>query len=93
MTKRFISSFVGSSIVALAFAAGAAALSPASASEVSGSGQPYCFESAGQAGPGRKCDFVSLPQCKATMSGIAGSCYVNPQSNYEASARMGRNGH
>lgn len=93
MTKLFISSFVGSSMLALAFVAGAAAISPASASEVGGSERPYCFESAGQAGPGRKCDFVSLPQCKVTMSGIAGTCYANPWSNYEASASMRRHGH
>jgi hypothetical protein len=39
----------------------------------------WCAELGGREGGGTNCGFVTLAQCRATISGIGGRCYVNPQ--------------
>jgi hypothetical protein len=39
---------------------------------------PWCAEYNGREGGGTNCGFVTLAQCRATISGIGGRCYTNP---------------
>jgi Protein of unknown function (DUF3551) len=45
---------------------------------------PVCLQSYGRAGDNIDCSFTTLPQCKASASGISAQCYTNP---FFASAR------
>jgi Protein of unknown function (DUF3551) len=45
---------------------------------------PVCLQTYGFAGDNIDCSFTTLPQCKASASGISAQCLTNP---YFASAR------
>lgn len=53
---------------------------------------PWCaIYSGGQDGGGTNCGFVTIAQCRATISGIGGSCIENPA--YPGPARQGARYH
>lgn len=39
---------------------------------------PWCAQYGGHDYEGTNCGFVTLEQCRATISGIGGYCYENP---------------
>ena len=39
---------------------------------------PWCAQYSGDDGGGRNCGFTTLEQCRATISGMGGSCERNP---------------
>jgi hypothetical protein len=51
---------------------------PAQAFQSGRSERAVCFNSPGDYGIGRICDFDTIDQCRQTQSGINGSCEVNP---------------
>ena len=38
---------------------------------------PWCAQYSGRGGGGRNCGFSTIEQCRATVSGIGGSCEPN----------------
>jgi len=75
-------------VIALAAAVAGAlsAGSPAAAAE-----WPWCAELAGDnGGGGTNCGFASWEQCQATISGIGGWCYPNPNYREPAPRRRER---
>jgi hypothetical protein len=42
---------------------------------------PWCAAYSGDGGGGTNCGFLTLDQCRATVSGIGGSCVPNPFYN------------
>lgn len=56
----------------------AAAPSPAHALFDNRPERAVCFNSPGDYGIGRLCDFDTIAQCQQTQQGINGSCEVNP---------------
>jgi hypothetical protein len=46
---------------------------------------PVCL-AGGSDEDGMRCDYTSLDQCRATASGIGGSCVINPASTANAFA-------
>ncbi len=46
----------------------------------------YCFNSAGDYGVGKICDFDTYAQCLATQQGVNGSCERNPWYAYNEDA-------
>jgi hypothetical protein len=58
-------------VAAATFAAGA---TPARA-EIT---YPWCAQYSGTEGGGGNCGFVTMDQCRATVSGVGGFCYANP---------------
>lgn len=57
--------------------------SPAEAWQ-SGVDRPVCFNSPGDYGIGRLCNFETIAQCQQTASGINGYCEINPWFAYGA---------
>ena len=59
-----------------------------------GMADPYkwCAVYGGRDGGGTNCGFVTLDQCRATISGIGGVCQPNPfyTGTHEKPARRGR---
>jgi hypothetical protein len=39
---------------------------------------PWCAQYGGTDGGGTNCGFVTIDQCRATVSGMNGYCYQNP---------------
>ena len=62
-----------------------AALSSAHALFDNRSERAVCFNSPGDYGIGRLCDFDTIAQCQQTQQGINGSCEINPwfQPSYD----------
>lgn len=46
----------------------------------------WCALYGGRGGGGTNCGFVTLEQCRATISGIGGSCEENPRYDSRAEA-------
>jgi hypothetical protein len=67
--------FMGKTLLGFAIAAGLAASFAAG----SAAAEPYkwCALYSGRGGGGTNCGFVTLEQCRATVSGIGGFCVVN----------------
>ncbi len=62
-------------LVTLVLVASAAALAtPARADD-----HPWCAQYGGHNIASTNCGFASFEQCRATISGIGGSCYPNPR--------------
>ena len=40
---------------------------------------PWCAQYGGRNVASTNCGFASFEQCRATVSGVGGSCYPNPQ--------------
>jgi hypothetical protein len=55
---------------------------PAQAFQTGRSERAFCFNSPGDYGIGRICDFDTYAQCLATQSGINGTCERNPWYAY-----------
>ena len=55
---------------------------PADAFQTGRSERAFCFNSPGDYGIGRICDFDTYAQCLATQSGIVGNCERNPWYAY-----------
>lgn len=55
---------------------------PAQAFQTGLSDRAYCFNSPGDYGIGRICNFDTYAQCAATARGINGYCEVNPWYAY-----------
>jgi hypothetical protein len=51
--------------------------SPASAYEMPYDPYPWCAVYSGDAGGASNCGFLTIDQCRATVSGIGGSCEPN----------------
>ena len=62
-------------LAAMILAAGVVVLTP-----VAGRADPYqwCAVYSGDAGGASNCGFVTIEQCRATVSGIGGFCEPNP---------------
>ncbi|MBN8982830.1 MAG: DUF3551 domain-containing protein [Rhizobiales bacterium] len=56
----------------------AVAVSPAHALFDNRPQRAVCFNSPGDYGIGRLCDFDTIAQCQQTQQGINGSCEINP---------------
>ena len=66
-----IKTFVSATLLALAFV-------PASAQALEKyDPYPWCAVYGGRGGGGTNCGFLTLEQCRATVSGIGGSCELN----------------
>jgi len=66
-----IKTFVSATLLALAFV-------PASAQALEKyDPYPWCAVYGGRDGGGTNCGFLTLEQCRATVSGIGGSCELN----------------
>ena len=65
--------------LALGFAAIAGLLAAFAAEPASADPYKYCaVYASGYAGGGTNCGFVTLAQCRDTISGIGGACTLNP---------------
>lgn len=71
-------------IVAASAALAAAVLTIPSSAQAwqSGADRPVCFNSPGDYGIGRLCNFETIAQCQATARGINGACEINPWFAY-----------
>ena len=78
-----------SAIFALAALALPAALvpSPARAYDMPYDPYPWCAVYSGDAGGASNCGFLTIEQCRATVSGIGGSCEPNQFYNPRPAAR------
>jgi hypothetical protein len=65
-------------IAIVASASLAATVHAASAVEPEPIEYPWCAHYSGDGGGGNNCGFSTLEQCRATVSGIGGSCDPNP---------------
>ncbi|MBI3701253.1 MAG: DUF3551 domain-containing protein [Afipia sp.] len=72
----------GASTLAMLAISAVVMSSPAQAFQSGRSERAVCFNSPGDYGIGRICDFDTIAQCQQTQQGINGSCEVNPW--YEA---------
>jgi hypothetical protein len=57
---------------------------------------PWCAQYTGEDGGGRNCGFSTLEQCRATISGMGGSCEPNlfyPGSASDTSQRKRKHRH
>lgn len=70
MQKQFAAILIG----AFVFGATSFAATPARA-EIQ---YPWCAEYGGNDANATNCGFSTLAQCRATISGMGGSCYENP---------------
>jgi hypothetical protein len=61
--------------------------SPASAHEMPYDPYPWCAVYGGDAGGASNCGFLTSEQCRATVSGIGGSCEPNQFYNPHPTAR------
>lgn len=61
--------------------------SPASAYEMPYDPYPWCAVYGGDAGGASNCGFLTIAQCRATVSGIGGSCEPNQFYNPHPAAR------
>ena len=59
------------------FAIGAASIVPAAA-QTYDPAYPVCLQAYGLAGNNIDCSYTSLPQCRATASGLSAQCVINP---------------
>ena len=59
------------------FAIGAAPIVPAAA-QTYDPAYPVCLQAYGLAGNNIDCSYTSLPQCRATASGLSAQCVINP---------------
>ena len=88
---KYIMRLVAASTLGAAAASLLMALMITVAATASASAQvyPWCAEySGGDTGGATNCGFVTLEQCKATISGIGGGCYENP--SYPAASQRSR---
>jgi len=64
---------------------------PATAYEMPYDPYPWCAVYSGDAGGASNCGFSTLAQCRATVSGIGGSCepnqFYNPRGNTQRSRK------
>lgn len=64
---------------------------PAAAYEMPYDPYPWCAVYSGDAGGASNCGFSTLAQCRATVSGIGGSCepnqFYNPHGNTQRSRK------
>lgn len=65
----------------------ASPLLPAGAYEMPYDPYPWCAVYGGDAGGASNCGFLTIEQCRATVSGIGGSCEPNQFYNPRPSAR------
>ncbi len=73
-------------IAALAVPAALAAM-PAHAYDMPYDPYPWCAVYGGDAGGASNCGFLTIEQCRATVSGIGGSCEPNQFYNPHPAAR------
>ena len=66
-----------STFAAAAFAVAAVALPLAAAGPALAVEYPYCASGAWAGGGG--CSYATLEQCRAAISGVGGSCVINPR--------------
>jgi hypothetical protein len=66
---------------------GATALTPALAYEMPYDPYPWCAVYSGDGGGGTNCGFLTIEQCRATVSGIGGFCAPNQFYNPKPAAR------
>ncbi len=80
-------------ILGLAALAMPAALTatPAQAYDMPYDPYPWCAVYSGDAGGASNCGFLTIDQCRATVSGIGGSCEPNQFYNPRPSARARKN--
>jgi Protein of unknown function (DUF3551) len=62
-------------------------VTPASAYEMPYDPYPWCAVYSGDAGGASNCGFLTIDQCRATVSGIGGSCEPNQFYNPRPAAR------
>jgi len=74
-------------MTALALAAFALAPSSALAYDLPYDPYPWCAFYSGDGGGGTNCGFLTMEQCRATVSGIGGSCGPNQFYNPRPAAR------
>lgn len=77
MKLKFFSFPAAASLAALTLVV-LAAPSPAHALFDNRPERAVCFNSPGDYGIGRLCDFDTIAQCQQTQQGINGSCEINP---------------
>ena len=66
----------------------AAPLSPGDAYEMPYDPYPWCAVYSGDAGGASNCGFLTIDQCRATVSGVGGSCEPNQFYNPRPAARV-----
>ena len=66
---------------------GASALTPAHAYEMPYDPYPWCAVYSGDGGGGTNCGFLTIEQCRATVSGIGGFCAPNQFYNPKPASR------
>jgi hypothetical protein len=66
---------------------GASALTPAHGYEMPYDPYPWCAVYSGDGGGGTNCGFLTIEQCRATVSGIGGFCAPNQFYNPRPAAR------
>jgi uncharacterized protein DUF3551 len=75
-------------LATLAFAALALTVMPAQAKDMPYDPYPWCAVYSGDASGASNCGFSTIEQCRATVSGIGGSCEPNQFYNpHPASSR------
>ena len=86
---------MGSATLALAALALPAVLvsSPARAYDMPYDPYPWCAVYSGDAGGASNCGFLTIEQCRATVSGIGGSCEPNQFYNPRQPATRARKKH
>jgi hypothetical protein len=77
-TKEFRGAAVMKLLLCMLTFAGVIVAMPAQAEDL-----PWCAQYGGHNIASTNCGFASFEQCRATISGIGGSCYPNPR--YQAS--------
>ena len=66
----------------------ALAATPAQAYDMPYDPYPWCAVYSGDAGGASNCGFLTIDQCRATVSGIGGSCEPNQFYNPRPTARV-----
>lgn len=69
-------------VLAMAAALASGAALPAVLSTPAQAQGAFCAEQGGRGGY-RNCGFYTYGQCRASVSGVGGFCYPNPQAGYE----------